>query len=239
VTATDLYESALVVIGRQDGWSRNVFSAALDVRDPEAWESVWARAEAANGPVDRLINNAGFLAPDWAKEFAAADVHTHFDVNVKGVVFGTQKALRMMTGRGSGHIINIGSLAGLSPVPGLSLYAGSKFAVRGFSLSVAAELQGTGVTLTLLEPDAIATPMLDLQSSRPEAELTFSGGRVLSPADIEVALDEAFAKRPLELIVPTGRGILARAAGLMPGLGMKVVPLLRRLGRRGQAAFRG
>lgn len=239
VTATDLDGKWLEVIGRQDGWGREVVTAALDVTQAPMWELVWARSENELGPVDIIVNNAGYLAPDWVQSVTTADVDRHVDVNVKGVIHGSRIAARHMLERGRGHIVNIGSLASLAPVPGLSLYAASKFAVRGFSLSIAAELAGHGVAVTVVMPDAIATPMLELQGAREEAELTFSGGRVLTPGDIEKALDDVFARRPLELAIPQDRGLLAKAVAAAPGLGVKLAPWLRRLGRRGQARFRG
>lgn len=238
VTATDLDGHGLAAIGRQDGWSRNVIALAHDVTDPARWQAAWDEAVARNGAVDILVNNAGFLAPDWVTAQTARDVNLHVDVNVKGVVHGCRTAVAAMVPAGRGHIVNIGSLASLSPVPGLSLYAASKFAVRGYSLSIAVELAERGVAVTVVMPDAIATPMLTLQETRDEAALTFSGGRVLSPADIEAVLDDVFLRRPLEVSVPRQRGALAKAAALVPSLGIRLAPFLRRIGATAQAKRR-
>lgn len=238
VTATDLDGHGLTAIGRQDGWSRNVVALAHDVTDAARWQAVWAEAEAKNGAVDILVNNAGFLAPDWVTAQTNRDVDLHVDVNVKGLIHGCRVAASSMVAAGRGHIVNIGSLASLAPVPGLALYAASKFAVRGYSLSIAAELADKGVAVTVVMPDAIATPMLTLQEARDEAALTFSGGRVLSPADIEAVLDDVFLRRPLEVSVPRPRGALAKAAALAPELGLRLAPLLRRIGAKVQAKRR-
>ena len=236
VIATDLSYARLVEVAAADGWPSTVALAALDVCDPSAWNAVWQAAE-AHEPIDVLMNVAGFLAPDWIEHASDADIERHIDVNVKGVVYGTRCAARAMLARPTptGHIINVGSLASLSPVPGLSLYAASKFAVRGFSLSAALELADKGVAVTVVMPDAVQTPMLDLQKTRPEAALTFSGGKVLTPRDIEAAMREVLRTRPLELAIPAGRGALARFASAMPGLGQRLLPLMRALGRKRQA----
>src|SRR6185295_6401487 len=102
-----------------------------------------------------------------------------------------------------GHIVNIGSLASLSPVPGLSLYVASKFAVRGFTLSAAMELREHGVSVTLIMPDAVETPMLDKQVAYKEAAMTFSGQRPLTVHDIErLIVDTVLPYKPLEAAIP-------------------------------------
>ena len=73
------------------------------------------------------------------------DVHRHFDVNVKGVIFGTRAAAARMIPQGHGHVVNIASMAALAPIPGLALYSASKYAVRAFSLAAAEELRAHGV----------------------------------------------------------------------------------------------
>lgn len=231
VIASDVAFAKLEEAGREDGWeSGRVLAIELDVVEPASWEVALDRGEARFGPVTHLVNNAGVLMPDWVINVADMDVHRQLDINVKGVVFGTRAAARRMVERRQGHIINIGSLASLSPVPGLSIYAASKFAVRGFSLSAALELGEHGVAVTVVMPDAVATPMLDLQKGRTEAALTFSGGKALSGVDIERALLSVFEKRPLEVAIPESRGMLARVANLMPGVGRAIAPLMRRLG---------
>jgi len=239
VVASDVAIDRLVAVGREDGWDvSRVSEVRHDVTDPVSWELALDAAEQRFGPVTHVVNNAGFLAPDWVVALTDSDIHRQIDINVKGVIFGTRAAAKRMVARKSGHIVNIGSLASLSPVPGLSVYAASKFAVRGFSLSAALELAKDGVAVTVVMPDAVATPMLDIQKARREAALTFSGGRALSGVDIEAALVRVFAKRPLEVAIPESRGMLARLANLVPGVGQKVLPLMRRIGEKHQARTR-
>ncbi len=136
---------------------------------------------------------------------------------MKGTVLGTRAAARRMVPAGKGHIVNFGSLASLAPVPGLCLYTASKFAVRGFSLAAATELARHGVAVTLVMPDAVQTPMLDLQLEYEEAAMTFSGDRPLTVEDIErVLVERVLPKRPMELTIPLSRGSLARFANAAP-----------------------
>ena len=84
---------------------------------------------------------------------------------------------------GSGHIVNIASLASLVPSPGLALYSASKYAVRAFSLAAAEELREHGVAVTTVCPDAVRTAMLDKQLDYPEAALTFTAPRFAVSCD--------------------------------------------------------
>lgn len=235
VLATDVSYPRLVDAGQSDGWSEHrVAVRHLDVVDPAGWEAALDFAEGRFGALTHVVNNAGVLSPDWLVNAKDEDIHRQLDVNVKGVVFGTRAAARRMVERKSGHIVNVGSLASLSPVPGLSLYAASKFAVRGFSLSAAMELAEFGVAVSVVMPDAVQTPMLDIQKGRDEAAVTFSGGAALSPDVIAKAILESFEERPLEVTLPAGRGVLAKLVGLSPGLGAKIAPMMRRRGQKAQ-----
>ncbi|MFW5925836.1 MAG: SDR family oxidoreductase [Myxococcota bacterium] len=237
IAATDVSTDALRAAAEAEGWPEDrVFTQPLDVRDPDAWETALDALEDRFGPVDLVLNVAGVLEPGWVTSIEADDIDFHLSVNVKGLVLGTRTAARRMVERGQGHIVNFGSLASLAPVPGLSLYSTSKFAVRGFSLAAAIELRDEGVAVSLVLPDAVRTPMLDLQVDYEEAALTFSGGRALTVEQIEEALvKEVLPHRPLEVALPVSRGLMARAAGIFPAMAAFTRPLLTRIGRQTQA----
>jgi NADP-dependent 3-hydroxy acid dehydrogenase YdfG len=235
VLAADLDAAGLERAAAADKWGERVKLQRLDVRSAPEWEAALAKALEHFGQVDVLLNVAGVLKPGKAWEVEVNDVDLHFDVNVKGVIHGTRVVGRYFVAQKRGHIINLGSLASLAPAPGLSLYAGSKFAVRGFSLAASQELAPHGVALTLIMPDAVQTPMLDLQVDYPEAALTFSGSQPLTVEDIERVLFEVvLPERPLELALPWSRGFLSRVALVAPGLMRRFEPLLNARGRRAQ-----
>src|SRR5690606_22591341 len=122
----------------------------------------------------------------------------------------------------------------------ISLYSASKYAVRAFSIAAAQELKAHGVAVTVVCPDAVLTPMLELQLDRPEAELTFSGSRVLRPDDVVRAIiDEVLPRRPLLLAIPRGRAVLARIADLFPRTAQWIEPIMRKVGRARQRRMRG
>ncbi|MEP7122786.1 MAG: SDR family oxidoreductase [Byssovorax sp.] len=236
VIATDLDEVALAGAAEREGWSADrVLRRKLDVRSETEWESVMDAAESELGGLDVLFNIAGFLNAGYVTDFTARDVDLHLDVNAKGTMLGTRAAARRMVAAGSGHIVNIGSLASLAPVPGLSLYSASKFAVRGFTLAAATELRPRGVAVTLIMPDAVETPMLDKQVTRDEAALTFSGSKALTVEDIaRLVLDHVLPGRPLEATIPAGRGLLARVANTVPAISAMLAPLLAKKGKKRQ-----
>ncbi|MES0872693.1 SDR family oxidoreductase [Sinimarinibacterium thermocellulolyticum] len=218
-----------------------LITAALDVRDAAQWQAVIEQVRARWQRLDVLMNVAGVIRPGWIHAFTAEDVHLQLDVNAKGVIFGTQAAARLMLEQGHGHIINIASLAGVAPVPGLALYSASKFAVRGFTLAAALELREKNIKVTAICPDAVQTPMLDLQVDREEAALTFSGSP--SPLTVEdigrVVFERALPRAPLEITLPGHRGAMAKLGSLLPGASVGLFERLRERGRARQRQRRG
>lgn len=238
VCATDVDEDALATAAA-DWPAERLRLAKLDVTDPAAWDEVSGAAAAAWEGLDVVMNVAGFLRPAEVRAVTDADVHRHFDVNVKGVVFGTRAAAARMIPQGHGHVVNMASLASLAPIPGIALYSASKYAVRAFSLAAAEELRPHGIAVTAVCPDAVRTPMLALQVDYEEAALTFTAPRFLTVDEIsEVILGRVLRKRPLLVSVPRRRALLARFADLFPSTTKLLAAVLRRQGRARQQQFR-
>lgn len=210
----------------------------LDVRDADAWERVMRRAVERFGRVDVLMNIAGYLTPVWAKDSTRSDVDLTIDVNVKGVMFGTNAALRVMLPQRSGHVVNIASIAGLVPVPGVALYSASKHAVRAYSIAVAQEVRAEGVYVTAVCPTVVATPMMDKQIDHEQAALVFSGGRALTAEEVVSAIiDRALVKKPLELVLPapgTQQGLVAKIGNAFPELALRGRASAAKMGRKAQ-----
>ncbi|MEM9553038.1 MAG: SDR family oxidoreductase [Acidobacteriota bacterium] len=240
VLAADLTREALDAASSQDGWSERVEPVAFDVRDPDGWDAAIARGVDLWGGLDVVLNVAGWLRPSEVHEASDDDIHRVFDVNVKGVTFGLRAAARHMIERGAGgHIVNIASLASLAPIPGISLYSASKYAVRALSLAAAAELREHDIAVSVVCPDAVRTPMLDLQLDYPQAALTFTAPRFLEAADVSrVILDRVLPRRPLLVALPRRRALLARFADLFPRAQQLISSLLRRQGLKRQRAMR-
>ncbi|MCG8460336.1 MAG: SDR family oxidoreductase [Holophagales bacterium] len=235
VLASDLRLAELEACAAEDGWGEHALLLELDVRDPTAWAECVAAAVDAWGGLDVVMNVAGYLRPARVADCRDEDVHRHFDVNTKGVVFGTRAAARQMLEQGHGHIVNIASLASMAPVPGLGLYVGTKYAVRGFSMAAAQELAPLGIAVTTVCPDAVRTPMLDLQVDYPEAAITFTAPRFLTPGDISrLVLGKVLRARPVLVSIPRSRAFLARLADLFPSVASRLSRLLEGQGRKVQ-----
>ncbi|MFG3453854.1 oxidoreductase [Stutzerimonas stutzeri] len=117
------------------------------------------------GRIDVLVNNAGYgqLAP--FEENTPSDAERQFATNVFGVFNLCRAALPIMRKQRSGHIFNVSSVAGVVAMGGAALYCASKFAVEGFSESLAQELSQFGITVTLVEPGVFRTDFLDPSSA--------------------------------------------------------------------------
>lgn len=241
VYAADIHESGLRdTVARSVGAEERVSARQLDVRDAGAWHELIEEIDDRHGQLDYLFNVAGVIRPGRVWDVSEGDVDLMFDVNTKGTIHGTRSAAAYMVKQGKGHIVNVASLAGLSPVPGLTLYSASKFAVRGFSLAAAMELKSRGVALSCVCPDAVATPMLDLQVDYPEASITFSGAKALTTAQVvDLIVGPVMRDRPLEVTLPSARGAAARFAGTFPGVVAKLQPVFEARGRANQQKYRG
>lgn len=125
----------------------------LDVRDRAAVAAAVANLPAEFAAVDVLVNNAGLaLGIEPAQRASLDDWERMVDTNVKGLMYMTHALLPGMVERGRGHVVNVGSIAGEWPYPGGNAYGGSKAFVRQFSLNLKADLIGTGVRVTDIEP---------------------------------------------------------------------------------------
>jgi NAD(P)-dependent dehydrogenase (short-subunit alcohol dehydrogenase family) len=129
----------------------------LDVTDIEAIEPVVAGIEKTIGPVDVLINNAGYGHEGTLEESPIEEMRRQFEVNVFGAVGMMKAVLPFMRRRGAGHIINITSMGGFITMPGIAYYCGSKFALEGISEVLAKEVKAFGIAVTTVAPGSFRT----------------------------------------------------------------------------------
>jgi 3-oxoacyl-[acyl-carrier protein] reductase len=241
VLVTDIDMARLTAEAERLGWlPPHVLARELDVRDAGAWQATIDEAAQCWGSIDVLVNVAGIVRPGNVHELTPEALISQLHVNAQGMMLGTQTAARWTVRQGNGHIVNIASLAGIAPIPGLAGYTASMFAIRGFSLAVAHELAPHGVSVTCVCPDAVETPMLDLEMSHDAAALAFSARRYLAIEEVgRVIFDQVLARRPLEVVILRHRGWLAKLTSLWPASETWLLPKILRDGRKRQEIYRG
>ncbi|WP_201312841.1 oxidoreductase [Dyella sp. EPa41] len=129
----------------------------LDVTHFDAIDGVVADIEKTVGPVDVLVNNAGYGHEGILEESPLAEMRRQFDVNVFGAVAMMKAVLPYMRARRRGHILNITSMGGHITLPGIAYYCGSKFALEGISESVGKEVKPLGIAVTAVAPGSFCT----------------------------------------------------------------------------------
>lgn len=140
---------------------RRVSTHLVDVSDLSAMERFASNVRNAHGGVQVLVNNAGVTVMSSFLDHTLEDFEWLIGVNLWGVVYGSKLFLPMLLEADEGHIVNISSMFGLIGVPMQTSYCASKFAVRGFSESLRAELFGTHVGVTSVHPGGIATKIAE------------------------------------------------------------------------------
>jgi len=138
-------------------YGERVAALSLDVTDKKAVGAAVADAHRRFGRLDVVINNAGYGLFGAIEEVSEAEARAQIETNVFGALWVTQAALPILRGQGSGHIIQISSIGGVNAFPTVGLYHASKWALEGFSQSLAAEVAGFGIKVTLVEPGGFAT----------------------------------------------------------------------------------
>ncbi|MCP4496639.1 MAG: SDR family oxidoreductase, partial [Phycisphaeraceae bacterium] len=146
---------------------REAATFVCDVRDPEQVSALVAFAVERFGQLDVMVNNAGLAVYGPVLDSTPADVDAMLDTNVKGVIYGSQAALRVMKDRQSGLIVNVSSIAGKLHLPNEAVYNASKWAVNGFTGTLRLEANRFGVKVTCACPGGIDTPFWDGMARTP------------------------------------------------------------------------
>jgi len=165
----------------------------LDVTDRDADFAAVARAAEHFGRLDVVVNNAGYGQFGMVEEISETEAREQIETNLFGALWITQAALPILRAQGSGHIIQVSSIGGISAFPNIGMYHASKWALEGISQSLAQEVAGFGVKVTLVEPAGYstdwggasarhATPNPDYDDFRVEAQAQ-RARRAASPGD--------------------------------------------------------
>lgn len=137
--------------------SGRAFARLLDVTDHAAIQQAADNVEKTIGPVDVLVNNAGYGHEGILEESPLEELRRQFDVNVFGAVAVIRAFLPFMRARRRGRILNITSMGGTITMPGISYYCGSKFALEGISDALGKEVGGFGIDVVAVAPGSFRT----------------------------------------------------------------------------------
>ena len=135
----------------------DVLTLALDVQDMEADYAAVKKAHEVFGRLDVVVNNAGYGLFGTVEEVSAEQARDQVETNVFGALWVTKAALPILREQGSGRIIQVSSIGGVTAFPGIGMYHASKWALEAFSQSLSQEVAGFGIHVTLVEPQGYST----------------------------------------------------------------------------------
>ena len=188
----------------------------LDVTERESFARFLDSVEADAGPLDVLINNAGIMPLGAVLDESDASAARQLDINVHGVIFGMKEALPRMLDRGSGHVVNLASVAGKGGFPHAATYCATKHAVMGLSEAVRQELRGTPIELTCILPALVNTEL----GSGVEAGRAV---KKLEPEEVADAILGALRMPRFEVFVPASTGTISKVMALLPRRGREAI----------------
>jgi NAD(P)-dependent dehydrogenase (short-subunit alcohol dehydrogenase family) len=181
----------------------------LDVTNRDSFAAFLDAAERELGPLDVVVNNAGIMpVPPFAEE-PDDSIKRQLDINVYGVIVGTQLASERLLSRNRGHIVNIASAAGKAGIPGIATYSGTKHAVVGYTEAVRAELRETGIELSCVMPVTVNTALTEGVSDT-------LGVKKVQPEDVAAEIVDALEVPRFDVFVPPYLKYTTAAGSLLP-----------------------
>jgi len=158
-------------------YGSQVAALKLDVTDKAEVDVAISEAHARFGRLDVVVNNAGYGLFGTIEEVNEAEARAQLETNLFGALWVTQAALPIMRAQGSGHIIQVSSIGGVNAFPTVGLYHASKWGLEGFSQSLAAEVAGFGIKVTIIEPGGYATEWGGASAKRATEMPAYDGAR--------------------------------------------------------------
>ncbi|MET8754338.1 SDR family oxidoreductase [Streptomyces sp. NPDC004667] len=152
----------------RDKYGERLLPLRLDVTDRDADFAAVRQAHERFGRLDVVVNNAGYGHFGMIEELTEAEARAQLETNLFGALWVTQAALPFLREQGSGHILQVSSIGGISAFPLVGIYHASKWALEGMSQALAQEVASFGIKVTLIEPGGFATDWAGSSSSTSE-----------------------------------------------------------------------
>ena len=181
----------------------NIKVISLDVRNQNEVKNTLEYLPNQWKSIDILVNNAGLSRGlDYFQNGDINDWDEMIDTNVKGLLYISRVVIPRMIDRKTGHIINIGSIAGHEVYPKGNVYCASKFAVDGITQGMRIDLNGTGIKVTSIDPGLVETEfsLVRFHGDEVKAKLPYQGMTPLTPEDVADAIIYA-ASRPANVVI--------------------------------------
>jgi short-subunit dehydrogenase len=209
----------------------------LDVTDRPGFTAFLDEVERRLGPIDVLVNNAGIMRVGPLDEEDDATTIRQLEINLHAVIHGTKEAMRRMTPRGTGHIVNVASSAGKTGFPNLATYSATKHGVVGLSEAVRAELRGSGVEVSVVMPGIVKTELSAGLVETPAFKTS-------TPEQVAEAVVDALKFARFDVFVPKSIGPTVALTNVLPrplreaiGRALKIDRALRDADRGARAAY--
>jgi short-subunit dehydrogenase len=180
-----------------------------DLQSFGEWSRIVRTVMRRFGKIDSLIHCSGILIPGTVSSLSEDQIRSTLEVNVLSFMFGCRSVLPVLCRQKRGHVITIGSLGGVLPMPYEPVYSATKFALRGFALSLSEELRGTGVHCSIISSGPVTTRMLDEEAHDPNSIIAFIT-KPMTPANVAGTVLKLLSHPRPELMLPRGAGFSSR-----------------------------
>jgi short-subunit dehydrogenase len=215
-------EAVATIAATLGSGGRTVSGHVADVGDPAALAQVRTEILAQHGHVDVLVNNAGITVFAEFEATETDEIERVLDVNLRGVIYGCKTFLPDLRARPQAHIVNVSSMAAMAGMPWQSIYCASKYAVRGFTAALRAELSSTSIGVTCVLPGATRSNIVGAAAARNPELRDMLSKRLLAhgyPPDVLARkLVRAVRRNRAELYVGPDAWLLSAAVRIAPRL---------------------
>lgn len=207
-----------------------------DITNRADIQNVIQKALSHFGRIDILVNNAGIIFPSLFENCSYEDMDRQIMINQVGAMNFTRAIIDPLKQNGGGYIITISSLAGIVPETYSAVYSATKFALRGFNLTLNIELARHNIFVGTIFPDSIDTPMLRYEAEHNGSPLTFLS-TPQKPEAVAQAVFRAIRKKKIESYVPAFSATLPKLLTCIPGVIPSIWKMLEKEGEKKKRAY--